>query len=495
MKTQSTILAAVLALVSAAAAAQDKAAAAPAAASAQAAVAKRAQALTEEQINQSHDIEALTRLAELYNAQNDTQRFIWALRRVSELVPNSGDLKLQLAMAYAKADDKTRAYDTLMRMQGQGFGYDIGNDPRFESIHGTKVWDYIVKNLQVNAQPFGEGKVAYVLPKGDYLFDALAWDAKRGKLLAGSEREGKVYVVGEDGKLTDLVPASADHGLWGVTALGVDAARGKLYVASAATPRFQGFNAANAGKSAVFEFELASGKFLHEYAMPNEPGNHVLSALAVGPKGQVYVAEGARKRVFRLDGGSLKVIVQNQKLSGISAIAVTGDGRTLYLADYVQGIFGFDLGKAAAFELEYNPGQLVLGGTVGLNWYEGNLIVVTDGMVPKRVMRLKVSADGRKIEGAMPLDVAQPVFTALGQGTLAGDKLYFVANRQDALYDAHGVLTDAAALEATSVYRSNLRFAWGQAGVARAVNSIEPAKPGAPVSKKPGVPTQDPATH
>jgi len=494
MKTQCTILAALLALAGAAAGAQEKPAAAPAAASAQAAMVKRADALTEDQINQSHDIAALTKLAELYNAQNDLQRFSWALRRVSELVPNSGDLKLQLALAYAKMGDKTRAYDTLMRMQGQGFGYDIASDPRFEPIHGTKVWDYIVKNLQVNAQPFGEGKVACTLPKGDYLFDALAWDAKRGRLLAGSEREGKVYVVAEDGTLTDLIAADANNGLWGVTALGVDAAHGKLYVASAATPRFKAFNADNAGKSAVFEFELASGKFLRRYALPNEGGNHLLNALAVSGNGQVYVAEGARKRVFRIDGGSLKLIVQNQKLSGISAIAVNDSGRTLYIADYVQGIFGFDLAKAAAFELEYNPAALVLGGTVGLNWYDGNLVAVTDGMVPKRVMRMKISADGHKIENTMPLDVAQPAFASLGSGTVAGDKLYFVANRQDALYDAHGVLTDAAALEGTNVYRSNLRFAWGQAGVARAMTPIEAAKPGT-YSKKPGVAAQDPAKH
>ena len=94
----------------------------------------------------------LIAMAEVYNAKGDLKRLTWVFRRLTELLPNSGDLKLQLAIAYAKQDDKTNAYDTLLHMQVQGFGYDIGKDPRFASIHGTKVWDYLVANLAVNEQ-------------------------------------------------------------------------------------------------------------------------------------------------------------------------------------------------------------------------------------------------------------------------------------------------------------------------------------------------------
>ena len=41
----------------------------------------------------------------------------------------------------------------------------------------------------------------------------------------------------------------------------------------------------------------------------------------------------------------------------------------------------------------------------------------------------------------MPLDVAHPEFGDFGQVAVAGDKVYFVANREDDLYDANGVLT------------------------------------------------------
>ena len=480
MKIQSVLLAALLA--PAFVHAQDKAAA-PAQAP-QATLEQKAEALSEEQIGQSHDIAGLSSLGQIYGAKGDYKRLALTLRRLTELLPNSGDLKLQLAMAYCKIGDppsKTKAYDTLLHMQVQGFGYDIAKDQRFEAIQGTRVWDYLVANLAVNSKQFGEGKVAFELPKGDHLYQALAWDAKRKKLLVGSAREGKILLADDNGKLSDFIKPDATNGLWSIDALGVDQVHGKLYATSSASPLFNGFNADNAGKAGVFEFELATGKFLKKYILPSNEGAHILSRIAVGADGNVYAADGVRREVFKIEGGALKPLFGNPRLTGITGLALSGDGKTLYLSDYALGLFGYDLTKSSAFEVKYDPATLVLGGIDSLYWYEGNLIVVEGGMVPKRVLRLKLSDDGTGIAGGMPLDVAQPVFAELGQAALAGENLYFVANRQEELYDEHGVLTAADDLEPTTIFRSNLRFAWGQSSIGNkkggGLMTIQPAQP------------------
>ena len=485
MRIQSLLLASLLAPLCAFA--QDKPAAAPEQ-SPQQMLVDKAEALSEEQLNQSHDLVGLSALAQIYSAKGDLQRMVWTLRRVCELMPNSGDLKMQLALAYTTIGDKSRAYETLLHMQVQGFGYDIAKDPRFEPIHGTKVWDYLVANLAVNAKQFGEGKVAFELPKGDYLFNALAWDAKRGKLLVGSEREGKVYLADTTGQLADFISPDAANGLWGVDALAVDGAHDKLYVASAASPRFKGFNQDNAGKAGVFEFVLSSGKLVKKYILPQGDGGHILTTVTVAKDGNVYAADGARRMVFKLEGGALKPILTNSHLTGITGLALSDDGKTLYIADYAMGIFGYDLSKGSAFNLNYDPSKLVLGGIDSMYWYDGNLVVVEGAMVPRRVMRIKLSPDGHSVGSVMPLDVAQPAFANLGQAAVAGDYLYFVANRQDGLYDDNGVLTDAASLKPTAIFRSNLRFGWGQQGIATGTTTV-PIKAGEPgtFSRKPGV--------
>ncbi|HZP68281.1 MAG TPA: hypothetical protein VFB32_18400 [Rudaea sp.] len=485
MKIQSWILACLSAMFSIAGAAADKPApdAAKTSASPEAVVEQRAEALTEQQIKQSHDIPGLAQLAQIYGAQNDNQRLIWTLERVSELMPNSGDLKLQLAMADAKAGDKTKAYDVLLHMQMQGFGYEIGDDPRFEPVHGTRVWDYIVANLAVNAKQFGEGKVAFDLPKGDHLYETIAFDPKRKKLLFGSMREGGIAIADDSGKASSFVAADPAAGPWGIDALAVDAAHSRLYAASAATPLYRGFNADNANRSAVFEFDLASGKQLHKYTLPQEAGQHRLNLLAVTKDGQIYAGDGAARELFKVEGDALRPLIANPHLTGISALTVSDDGKTLYFADYALGIFGYDLTKGKAFELAHNQESLVLGGIDDLLWYDGHLVAIEGGMVPSRIMRLKLAADGRSITGAMPLDVAHPAFAALGQGAVAGDSLYFIANSQKSHYDDNGVLVEADKLEAPHVFRSNLRFAWGQSGVGSSSVPVQngPTKDGKPV--------------
>ena len=66
--------------------------------------------------------------------------------------------KLALAIAYAVQGDKARTYDLLLKMQQQGFGYDLKDNPSFEKVRGTKAWDFIVDSLHNSLQPFGEGR-------------------------------------------------------------------------------------------------------------------------------------------------------------------------------------------------------------------------------------------------------------------------------------------------------------------------------------------------
>jgi hypothetical protein len=472
MKTQSWMFAAAL---MAASSVQAEPAKKPAAGPS-APVAQRAESLTQDQIEQSHDVAALSRLAQLYSQQNDYERLSWVLKRVSELMPNSGEIKLQLALVYAKQNNKSGAYDTLMHMQMQGFGYDISKDPRFEPIHGNKVWDYLVANLNVNSKSFGEGKVAFELPKSDNLMNALAWDPKRKSLLIGSERDGSIHLLSEKGKLTDFIAAGSNPSLWGVDALGVDSAHDKLYVATSASSKFAKFSADNANKAALLEFDLSSGKFVKKYT-PAQDIPRTFTDIAVSENGMAFVADGAHHEVFKLEGDALKPVVTNSKLTAISAIAISTNGRVLYIADYALGIFGFDLAKGEAFEPAYNVDQLVLGGITDMHFYDGTLIITEDGMVPKRVMRLGLSPDGRSIKSAMPLDVASQDFIALGDGAIAGDRLYFITNKQDSLYDRNGVLTDPTQAEGEAVFASNLRFAWGQSGAMAAPIPIKQGDP------------------
>ena len=427
--------------------------------------------LTEAQIKQAESPQALIRLASIYKQSGDLPRLVWALQQLNSLVPNSGELKLALASVYAQQGDSAKTYETLLHVQQQGFGYDLADNPAFAKVAGTKIWNYVSANLKANLAPFGEGKVAFTLPKGDYLFESLGYDPKKKQFLAGSVREGKVYRVGKDGKLEEFIAPTAENGLWGVYAIAVDAENDALYVASTNSVYFKGFKQEDFGKAGVFKFALSSGKLVAKYLLAADKEARTLSTIAVGKNGQVFAADGVRNVIYRVDSGALKIMVENPKLTSIRGLAVSGDGKKLYFADYSLGIFGVDLGAGKGFDLAYPADRLVLGGIDGLYWYDDALVAIENGMSPKRVIRLRLDADGRSVAHVMPLDAANPAFALPTYGTVDGDSLYFVANSQKSLYDQYGVLKDASKLEATKVFRSDLRFAW-DSDVARTVMQV-----------------------
>lgn len=450
-----------------------------------------AEKLTEQQIKSTTNREALSRLAQIYNGR-DLQRFIWSMQRLVELYPNSGALRLQLAAVYAGQGDKSATYDTLLKMQNLGFAYSVGNDPRFEKVRGTKVWDYTVANLDANARPFGEGKVAFQLPAGDRLLEAMAWDAKRKQLLVGSAREGAIYRVDKDGKLSDFIKADPASGLYSVLDMKADASNDVLWVASYGASVYKAFSADMVDKSYLLKYSLSSGKLLGKYGIADSTG-HLFAFVALAGDGRAYVADPARREIYKLDGDKLVLVTSNPVLTGISGLAVSGDGRMLYFADPALGLFGVDLATTKAFGVAHSPESLVVGGASSLFWYDGSLIIVQDNMVPQRVMRLKLDKEGRSVVAAMPLDAAKPEFTVLGNGAVAGDDFYFVANSQRELYDGHGVLSDAKALQPVKVYKSNLRFAWDQPGISASLKPLPTASDKARFENAPELPKKDEA--
>jgi len=431
---------------------------------------------TEEQIKKIDSIAAASKLAEFYNAKGDIERFTWTLKRLTELMPNSGELKYQLAVAYAQQDKKTEAYDLLIRMQMLGFAYDISKDERFKKLRDTKVWEYIVANLNANKTPFGEGQMAFKLPAQDALFESLAYDSKRKQFLVGSVREGKIYLASSDGKLSEFIQPDENNGLLSVYDLAVDSKNDLLYVASTGAVHFKGFKQENFGKASVIKFQLSTGKFLANYPVKGE-GTHILSTITVSKDGQVFVADGVRNEIYKLDAAGLKLLLRNPKLTSIRGMAVSDDGKSLYFADYALGVFGIDLTKSLGFDVRFNNENMVLGGIDGLYYYQGHLIAIENGMVPQRIMRLKLSDDGRSLQGGMPLDVANAAFKLPTFGTIADDHLYFIANSQKGLYDQYGVLKDKSKLQPVEIFKSNLRFEWGKISVGKMGGAIPKASP------------------
>jgi len=411
------------------------------------------------------DVEQLRGMLATHHASGDlvAETAVW--KRLAELRPHIGQIKLELAAAYARQGLKSPAYTALLELQTQGYGMDVGADSRFGKIADTRAWEYIVNALKTNQQPFGDGEVAYTLPRQDLLIESLSWDDSRKQLLVGSIREGVVYRVAADGKLQPFIKANAENGMWGVLDLVVDAKRNVLWVASTAVPHFKGYRPeSDLGRAGVFKFDLKTGAFLKSYLSPTVLGSaFFMSTVALAPDGTVFAADGVNNAVYMVRDDQLRRVFHATTLSSIRGMAVSGDGGTLYFADAERGVFGYDLKSGQPFDVLV-PKSLALGGIEGLLWFDGSLLAVQNGMQPARVMRLLLAPDGRSFTGARPLAAGQEAFGLPTLATLAGDRMYLIANGQKHQYDRFGLPRKAEALEATRIYALNAAFASDLAG-------------------------------
>ena len=392
--------------------------------------------------------------ARIMHGRGDLKGETRAWERAVKLRPHLGRYKFELAAAYAQQDMKRHAYNALMELQGQGYSYDISKDKRFDKVATTEVYDYLVKGFEANRARFGEGKLAYTLPKDVELLESLAWDPTRKQLLVGSAREGKVYQVGADGRLKALVAADKDNGMWAVFDIAVDAQRGVLWVASTAVPHYRGYNAeTDLGRAGIFKFDLKTGKFLKKFLSPSIAGQaFFLSTLTLGKDGELYAADGVNNAVYQVRDDQFRRLFHAPRLASIRGMAVSGDGKILFLGDHERGVIGYELAAGKPFDIAV-PKNLALGGIDGLAWWNGQLIVVQNNMQPNRVMRLKLADDARSITGVQALAVNQPEFSLPTLGTLAGDTYFFIANSQKGQYDRFGLAHDANKLEGVRIYQ------------------------------------------
>ena len=415
---------------------------------------------TAQRIAQLDSDDAAVEAALAFRSRGDLANETLAWERAVALRPHLGRYKVELAAAYAQQDKKREAYNALLELQAQGYAYELKGDKRFDKVATTEVWTYTLKGFDANRVPFGEGRVLVTLPRERELLESLAWDPTRKQLLVGSARDGKVYRVGKGGTLAPLVAADAQNGMWAVFDLAVDAERGVLWVASTAVPHYRGYDAQqHLGRAGVFKFDLATGKFIKKFLSPSIAGqSFFLSSLALGKDGEVYAADGVNNAVYQVRDDQFRRLFHAPRLGSIRGMAVSGDGKRLYLGDHERGVIGFDLASGKPFDVAV-PKTLALGGIDGLAFWKGHLIVVQNGMQPNRVMRLKLSEDGRSIAGVQPLLANQPELTLPTLGTVAGDDFHFIANSQKPNYDRFGLVKDKSKLEGTRIYSVKADYA------------------------------------
>lgn len=407
------------------------------------------------------DTSSLLQLAGQLRQANELAKEVLVWQRLSQLRPHVGAYRYEMAAAYAQQDMKSESYTALLELQASGFAHALEDDPRFSPVSDTRVWGYIVEGFQRNRDRFGEGRVSYTLPAQDLLIESLAFDDKRGRLLVGSVREGKVFVVGDEGRLTTLVEANEENGMWGVFGVAVDTSRDVLWVSSTAVPHFRGYNAErDLGKAGIFKFRLSDGELIERFESPSTPGySYVISDIKVASDGAVYALDPVNNAIYQVRDNALRRLLHAPHLGGLRSLAVSSDARVLYFNDVERGLFGVELASGAPFDIGV-PAKLSIANIEAITYWQGHLLVVQNSLPPNRIMRLRLGEGGRHISQGHPLEANRPELSSPVGATISADgRMFVIGNSQREQYDRFGLPRNRDRLEGARLFELRADFA------------------------------------
>ena len=308
----------------------------------------------------------LVRANETYAAK-DYLAFRETMQQLNQKRPNNSEYMYQLVIAYALLDEKSPAYQLMVQMEQQGLAYDFLQTYDSMNIRNTKVFDFLNDMLKMAADPVGESESVFTLPGDILLPEAISWDAGRQKFLIGTVAEGSILAVGMDGQVNELLKADEANGMWAVFDILVDGPGNRLWVTSAASPKFSRADPADKGRSALFEFNLATLELIRRYPVPVDGSPHSLGNMVLSPKGDIFIVDRALPIIYKKPAGEqkLKAFLASREMVSMRGIAMRPDGGLIYVADRELGILVIDVEDGRSGKLKV-PKTLNIGGIEGL---------------------------------------------------------------------------------------------------------------------------------
>jgi hypothetical protein len=241
----------------------------------------------------------------------------------------------------------------------------------------------------------------------------------------GSIRDGRILTSdnGEDWRV--FASPESVEGLASVFALAVDTEREHLWVATAMAPQFAGYDEEASLPTALIRLNLESGEREGIYTITGGGQASLLGSMVLASDGTVFAADTRQPVVFRLQPGAeeLQPFFGNRNFSSLRGLALSGDDRLLYMADYEQGIFVLSTdGSNQGWNLAV-PETLNEGGIDGLYWWNDHLVAIQNGISPQRVLRLQLGPDGLGVVAVAPVLAALEVFDTPTYGAMDGSEL------------------------------------------------------------------------
>ncbi|MCU0427356.1 MAG: hypothetical protein MUF71_17205 [Candidatus Kapabacteria bacterium] len=397
-----------------------------------------------------------------YKSENMAD-FVRNLEQALALKPNHPRLMYNLAAGYTAEAKHEAALRLLEKVAATGMVYPVAKNPLFavfrDSLPFKARFDACSKRFEASTKPVGTSMEAFRIAEKGLITESVAYDPQEKAFYVSSVLKRKIVKIAADGSASDF-SRPADN-LWSVLGMKVDAKRRKLWVCMTAFPQMQNFDTTLTGKAAIVVYDLTRGALLRRYYAPNDRKSHAFGDVTLHPKtGVPLVSDSDSPTIFTINEKSDTLTVWLQSdvatLPSMQGLDFSSGGKTLFLADYTNGIVSISTDKKNMTRLAA-PDSCVVSGTDGLYFFKGNLIGIQNGTNPHRIVRFRLNKTQSRIEGMDVLEANNTLFEEPTLGVLVGNALYYIANSQWEKVSEKGVAAPEAAWKPHVVLKRELK--------------------------------------
>ncbi|MFA6469650.1 MAG: hypothetical protein WCW35_12185 [Bacteroidota bacterium] len=386
--------------------------------------------------------------------EKDTAGYFYLAEQAYTLAPYNLEISLNYARACVTMGRHIRASNLLQYIADIGFDYSVESDSSFAPLWKQSRFKQIVSKAKEKST-LTASNFAFAVKEKDFIPGGIAYDLRQQKFYIGSMYKRKIVGVQLDGTVFDFIGESQD-GLFSPQSIKIDAARNHLWVAGTlGTPRAKTMNENEAGRSAVFHFDLGNRQLIKKYILTDTVKHRFNDLVLSG--GSVYVTDGESSTIYVInkEAQTIAPLYRWEWMLFPKGITVSSDQKYLFVAHWA-GIGRISLADTQAMNLQVKP-TTTLTGVDGLAFYENTLIAVQNAAGPQsRVMKFELSKQMDAVIKATVLESQNPLYNIPTTGTIVDDEFYLIANSQLKNFDAQGTIFPQEKLQPTYILKLKL---------------------------------------
>jgi len=385
----------------------------------------------------------------------DYPQFYEKIKEANKVHPNHQGVLYQLGVAASLTGRKSEAIQNLkkailintdFKLEGIADFNSIKDSPEFKKLLALqKEWQTSVIHSQT----------VLTLADRSLHTEGIEYDATHNLFYFGSIHKRKIIKVTPEGKSVDFCP-SAFEGMTSVFGIKIDTKRNLLWACASPTEEMENYD--SLARSAVFQFELSTGKLLHKYQMLLNKNNCVFGDLILSNSGKIFISDSKNNDIYTINEKTNKIepYYSSPEFWNIQGMSFSADDKFLFAADYVKGIFRLNIKTRELTEVKTNT-DVSLKGIDGIYFYKNSLIAIQNGVNPWRSTRYFLNKELSEITGFEIIDRKHPSFGEPTLGVIDGKDFYYIANSQWGGYDDRHHIKPNEQLQDIVILKYNLK--------------------------------------